>query len=82
MVLVIAPFAIAVARFVDVTGPVRSPMDVTVPALPVTDVWSPVLVPLDVPLNVPDWAANVPSPKLVRDVAALDTSAKLFDGRR
>jgi hypothetical protein len=55
-------FAI-VAENVPVPEPVTSPISVIV--------WSPVFVPLLDPLNVPDWVANVPSPKLVLACAAV-----------
>jgi hypothetical protein len=48
------------------------------PALPLTVVWSPVFVPDDVPLNVPDCVASVPRPRLVRAVAAEAKSLRLF----
>ena len=45
MAFVIAPLAIAVALPVEVTGPVRFALVVTVAALPVILIWSPVFVP-------------------------------------
>ena len=52
---------------------------VAVPAFPETEVWSPVLVPEDVPEKVPLWVAKVPRPRLVRAVEALVRSDRLAD---
>ena len=43
---------------------------------------SPLLVPDEVPLNVPDCVASVPSPRLVRAVAALRRSLRLLAASR
>jgi hypothetical protein len=47
------------------------------PALPLTVVWSPVFVPDDVPLNVPDCVASVPRLNAVR--AAVASTAVISD---
>ena len=36
----------------------------SVPVMPTIEVWSPVLVPLEVPEKVPLWVASVPRPEM------------------
>ena len=67
--------AIVVALPTDVIGPVRFAFVVTVAAFPAMFVWSPVFVPLDVPENVPDCVASVPSPSVVRCAVASASSS-------
>ena len=50
--------------------PVTSPVKVIV--------WSPVLVPEEVPLNVPDWVAKVPNPNVVLASEEVASSNKLL----